>query len=83
MLETSNYIVDSNGQVGLITERRDNCIFARPIDMPYLVDCGIVDGAKLITTTPWHMVDGELVGCWVGQSAKVSAVAYAGTDDLK
>jgi len=82
MLETSNYIVDSNGKVGVITERRDDCVFVRPIETPYLVDCGIVDIAKLITATPWHMVDGELIGSWVGQAAKVSAVAYAGTDDL-
>jgi hypothetical protein len=58
-----SHIIDNAGRIGIITEQRDNGVFARPADMPAAVDCG--GGSKLITATYWaEQSDGTLRGLW-------------------
>lgn len=61
---STEYITDSAGRRGIITERREGGVFARPADMPESV--GFTRGAKLTTPTFWtSQPDGSLRGLWV------------------
>jgi hypothetical protein len=60
----TTHIIDSAGRRGIITERRDGGVFARPQEMPASV--GFTRGAKLTTATFWtQQADGSLRGLWV------------------
>jgi hypothetical protein len=59
----TTHIIDSAGRRGIITERRQGGVFARPTEMPESV--GFTRGAKLITATFWtEQPDGTLRGLW-------------------
>jgi hypothetical protein len=56
-------IIDSAGRRGIITERREGGVFARPAEMPASVE--FTRGARLTTATFWaYQPDGSLRGIW-------------------
>lgn len=63
-----NYIIDQNGRRGVVTERREGGVFARPDDVPYVIAAampGLARPAQAITATWWSAgPDGRLTGKW-------------------
>lgn len=68
-----NVIVDNDGRVGVITEVREDGVFARPANMHYREDAaGLVpgiSGGTAITATWWQLEeDGTCTGYWCNDS---------------
>lgn len=66
-IKVGDRIVDNNGRIGVITEVRETCVFARP--MPHnnreISDLPGVGRAVVITPTAWVVrQDGSLEGLW-------------------
>jgi hypothetical protein len=60
-------IVDQNGRKGIVVEKRDHGVFAKPEEAPAYVESGPLTGVegKAMTHTFWHFEDdGTLRGLW-------------------
>lgn len=74
-------IKDVNGRVGQVTEIRETGVFARPQNVPYIVNDSkgltFVAGAKLITATFWtKQPDGSYQGLWFDSPLGAFTVAH-------
>jgi len=63
------HFIDAKGRLGVVTETREDGIFVRPWDQPYVIDDtqGVtgVATAQLITATWWSLEpDGSFRGAW-------------------
>lgn len=66
-IKVGDRIVDNNGRIGVVTDVRETCIFARPIHHKHreISDLPGVGRAIVITPTAWVVrQDGSLEGLW-------------------